>query len=237
VLVTGASKGIGAAIALRLAAEGYPVVVHYGSDQAGASAIVDAIVRAGGKARMLGFDVRDRAAIEASLIPDLEAHGAFWGIVLNAGISRDAAFPALEPEDWDSVLRTNLDGFYNVLRPLIMPLVRRRDGGRIIAISSVAGLVGNRGQVNYSAAKAGVIGASKALALELAKRDITVNCVAPGWIDNLDHSSEDRKRISESIPVRRLGRVEEVAALVVYLMSDAAAYVTRQVISIDGGLS
>ena len=236
VLVTGASKGIGAAIALRLAAEGYPVVVHYGSDQAGASAIVDAIVRAGGKARMLGFDVRDRAAIEASLIPDLEAHGAFWGIVLNAGISRDAAFPTLEPEDWDSVLRTNLDGFYNVLRPLIMPLVRRRDGGRIIAISSVAGLVGNRGQVNYSAAKAGVIGASKALAIELGKRRITVNCVAPGIIETAMTENLPLDEILAMIPLRRVGTTGEVAATVAFLMSTEAGYITRQVISVNGGL-
>lgn len=236
VLVTGASKGIGAAIATRLAAEGYPVVVHYGTDQAGAGAVVDAISRAGGKARMLGFDVRDRAAIQMSLIPDVEANGAFWGIVLNAGISRDNAFPALEPEDWDSVLRTNLDGFYNVLRPLIMPLVRRRDGGRIIAISSVAGLVGNRGQVNYSAAKAGIIGASKALAVELGKRRITVNCVAPGIIETAMTEGLPLDEMLAMIPLRRVGTTGEVAATVAFLMSTEAGYITRQVISVNGGL-
>ena len=236
VLVTGASKGIGAAIATRLAAESYPVVVHYGSDLAGASAVVAAISRAGGSARMLGFDVRDRAAIQTSLVADVEANGAFWGIVLNAGITRDNAFPALEPEDWDSVLRTNLDGFYNVLRPLIMPLVRRRDGGRIIAISSVAGLVGNRGQVNYSAAKAGIIGASKALAVELGKRRITVNCVAPGIIDTAMTEGLPVDEILAMIPLRRVGTTGEVAATVAFLMSTEAGYITRQVISVNGGL-
>ena len=203
VLVTGASKGIGAAIAIRLGALGYPVVVHYGRDEAGASATVDAIESAGGEARMLGFDVRDRAAIAATLGADIEAHGACWGIVLNAGITRDNAFPALAADDWDSVVRTNLDGFYNVLHPLIMPLVRRRDGGRIIAISSVAGLIGNRGQVNYSAAKAGLIGATKALAVELGKRRITVNCVAPGLIDTAMTEDLPLDEILAMIPLRR----------------------------------
>jgi 3-oxoacyl-[acyl-carrier protein] reductase len=185
---------------------------------------------------MLGFDVRDRAAIQTSLVADVEANGAFWGIVLNAGITRDNAFPALEPEDWDSVLRTNLDGFYNVLRPLIMPLVRRRDGGRIIAISSVAGLVGNRGQVNYSAAKAGIIGASKALAVELGKRGITVNCVAPGIIDTAMTEGLPLDQILAMIPLRRAGTTGEVAATVAFLMSTEAGYITRQVISVNGGL-
>jgi 3-oxoacyl-[acyl-carrier protein] reductase len=236
VLVTGASKGIGAAIATRLAADGYPVVVHYGRDEAAASAIVEAIVSAGGSARMLGFDVRDRAAIEISLGAEVEANGAFWGIVLNAGITRDNAFPALGGEDWDSVLRTNLDGFYNVLHPLIMPMVRRRDGGRIVAISSVAGLVGNRGQVNYSAAKAGIIGASKALAIELGKRRITVNCVAPGIIDTAMTEGLPLDEILAMIPLRRMGTTAEVAATVAFLMSPEAGYITRQVISVNGGL-
>jgi 3-oxoacyl-[acyl-carrier protein] reductase len=236
VLVTGASKGIGAAIATRLGAEGYPIVVHYGRDEAGADATVAAIEGAGGSARKLGFDVRDRAAIAAALAADVEQNGAFWGVVLNAGITRDNAFPALTGEDWDSVLRTSLDGFYNVLHPLIMPMVRRRDGGRIIAISSVAGLIGNRGQVNYSAAKAGLIGATKALAVELGKRRITVNCVAPGVIDTAMTQDLPLDEILAMIPLRRVGTTGEVAATVAFLMSAEAGYITRQVIAVNGGL-
>jgi 3-oxoacyl-[acyl-carrier protein] reductase len=237
VLVTGASKGIGAAIATRLGAEGYPVVVHYGRDEAGARAVVAAIEDGGGRARTLGFDVRDRAAIATALASDVERNGACWGVVINAGITRDNAFPALDGDDWDSVLRTNLDGFYNVLHPLIMPMVRRRDGGRIIAISSVAGLVGNRGQVNYSAAKAGLIGAAKALAVELGKRRITVNCVAPGIIETAMTADLPLDEILPMIPLRRAGTTAEVAATVAFLMSDEAGYITRQVISVNGGLA
>jgi 3-oxoacyl-[acyl-carrier protein] reductase len=236
VLVTGASKGIGAAIATRLGAQGHPMVVHYGRDEAGARAVVAAIESAGGSARMLGFDVRDRAAVAAALAADVEQHGACWGVVLNAGITRDNAFPALTDEDWDSVLRTNLDGFYNVLHPLVMPMVRRRDGGRIVAISSVAGLVGNRGQVNYSAAKAGLIGATKALAVELGKRRITVNCVAPGIIETGMTEGLPLDEILPMIPLRRAGTTSEVAATVAFLMSPEAGYITRQVISVNGGL-
>jgi 3-oxoacyl-[acyl-carrier protein] reductase len=236
VLVTGASKGIGAAIATRLGTEGYPVVVHYGRDEAGARAVVDAIEGAGGRARMLGFVVRDRATIATALGADVERNGAYWGVVLNAGITRDNAFPAMEGEDWDSVLRTNLDGFYNVLHPVIMPMVRRRDGGRIVAISSVAGLVGNRGQVNYSAAKAGLIGAAKALAVELGKRRITVNCVAPGIIETAMTQDLPLDEILALIPLRRVGTTAEVAPTVAFLMSPEAGYITRQVISVNGGL-
>lgn len=235
-LVTGASKGIGAAIAMRLAADGYPVAVHYGRDQAGARTVVDGIRSAGGSARVLGFDVRDREATRAALAADLQTNEAFWGVVLNAGIARDNAFPALADEDWDGVLRVNLDGFYNVLQPLIMPMVRRRDGGRIVAMSSVAGLIGNRGQVNYSAAKAGIIGASKALAVELAKRRITVNCVAPGVIDTAMTEGLPLDQMLEMIPLRRIGTAGEVAGTVAFLMSKDAAYITRQVISVNGGL-
>jgi 3-oxoacyl-[acyl-carrier protein] reductase len=237
VLVTGAGKGIGAAIAIALGREGFTVVVHYRSSAAGAERTADAIRAAGGECRLICFDVADRPACRAAIEGDIAAHGAYYGVVNNAGLHRDNAFPLLSDRDWDEVIRTDLDGFYNVLQPCVMPMIRARRGGRIVTMSSAAGVLGNRGQVNYSAAKAGVIGASKALALELAKRGITVNCVAPGWIDNLELPSDEQKRISRSIPVRRLGRVEEVAALVVYLTSDAAAYVTRQVISIDGGLS
>ncbi len=237
VLVTGASKGIGAAIALMLGRQGYEIVVHYFSDEAGAERTAAEIRAGGGACRLIGFDVRDRAACRAALAADIAAHGAYYGVVNNAGVHRDNAFPLLTDEDWDEVIRTDLDGFFNVLQPCVMPMIQAQQGGRIVTISSVSGVLGNRGQVNYSAAKSGIIGATKALALELAKRDITVNCVAPGLIDNVTMAEDDKERILELIPVRRLGTTAEVAALVAYLMSDLAAYVTRQVISIDGGLS
>ncbi|MDZ4777190.1 MAG: 3-ketoacyl-ACP reductase FabG2 [Alphaproteobacteria bacterium] len=235
VLVTGASKGIGRAVALRLGREGYPVTVHYGGDRAGAEATVREIEAAKGKAFVIGFDTTDRAKTAAALEAHLAAHGPFWGVVQNAGVARDRAFPAIEGEDWDIVLRTNLDGFYNVLHPLIMPMIRRRDGGRVVAMSSVSGVMGNRGQVNYSASKAGVIGAAKALAVELASRKITVNCVAPGLIETA--MTEDvREEVLAAIPMKRVGQVDEVSGLVAFLMTDEAAYITRQVIGVNGGL-
>jgi 3-oxoacyl-[acyl-carrier protein] reductase len=235
ILVTGASKGIGRAVALRLGHEGYPVTVHYGGDRAGAEATAREIEAAEGKATVIGFDTTDRAETAAALEAHLAAHGPFWGVVQNAGVARDRAFPAIEGEDWDIVLRTNLDGFYNVLHPLIMPMIRRRDGGRVVAMSSVSGVMGNRGQVNYSASKAGVIGAAKALAVELASRKITVNCVAPGLIETA--MTEDvRDEVLAAIPMKRVGQVDEVAGLVAFLMTDEAAYITRQVIGVNGGL-
>ena len=186
---------------------------------------------------MLQFDVRDRAACRTQLDADVDAHGAYYGIVLCAGVTRDAAFPALTDEDWDIVLETGLDGFYNVVHPLTMPMVRARKGGRIVTIASVSGVMGNRGQVNYSAAKAGLIGATKALAVELASRKITVNCVAPGLIetDMLAHM-EHVDQALQAVPMQRVGQPAEVAAVVGFLMSDAASYVTRQVIGVNGGM-
>jgi len=236
VLITGSSRGIGRAIALRLAREGYDIVLHCRSRIDEAEAAQAEIAALGRSVRILQFDVADRAAASAALLADVEAHGCYYGVVCNAGIARDGAFPALSGEDWDAVIHTNLDAFYNVLQPLTMPLVRRRKPGRIVTLASVSGLMGNRGQVNYSAAKAGIIGASKALAVELASRGITVNCVAPGLIQT---DMVDERVVEEAlklIPAGRVGRVEEVAALVAFLMGEEAAYITRQVISVNGGM-
>lgn len=236
VLVTGASKGIGRAIALKLAADGFAVVVHYHGDQQGAQATLNDIVAQGGSGRLIQFDIGDREQCRERLETDIEQHGAYYGVVCNAGIVRDGAFPALTDGEWDDVIHTNLDGFYNLLKPCIMPMIGLRRGGRIVTLSSVSGIMGNRGQVNYSASKAGLIGATKALALELAKRRITVNCVAPGLIDTGMVSPEVESEALKMIPLKRMGQADEVAGLVSYLMSDIAGYVTRQVISINGGL-
>ena len=236
VLVTGSSRGIGRAIALRLARDGFDVVVHCRSRIDEAQAVADAITALGRQARVLQFDVADRDAAAAALLADIEAHGCYYGVVCNAGIARDNAFPAMPGEDWDAVIHTNLDACYNVLHPLTMPLVRRRKPGRVVTLSSVSGLAGNRGQVNYSAAKAGIIGATKALAVELASRQITVNCVAPGLIETDMISAELLDEALKIIPARRAGRPEEVAAVVAFLMGEDAAYITRQVISVNGGM-
>lgn len=223
VLVTGSSRGIGKAIADFLKKEGYDVVTHS--------------VRSGGTD--LQFDIADREAVKAALESDIEKNGPYYGVVLNAGVNSDNAFPAMTDEDWDKVIRTDLDGFYNVLKPCVMPMVMGRVKGRIVALSSVSGVVGNRGQVNYSAAKAGIIGAVKALAVELAKRGITVNAIAPGVIETemvetmVPEAVEEAKK---AIPMRRFGSCDEIASLVGYLLSPGAAYLTRQVISVNGGM-
>ncbi len=236
VLVTGSSRGIGAAIARRLARDGFNIVVHCRSERSAAEALAAQLRAAQVATRVLQFDVADRAAAQAALAADVEAHGAYYGVVCNAGIARDGAFPALSADDWDSVLATNLDGFYNVLQPLVMPMIRRRKPGRIVTLSSVSGVIGNRGQVNYSAAKAGIIGATKALAVELASRAITVNCVAPGLIRTAMSADAPVEEALKMIPAQRIGEPEEVAAVVAFLLTDAAAYVTRQVIGVNGGL-
>ncbi len=237
VLVTGSSRGIGKAIALRLARDGYEVVLHCRQRLVEAERVREEILQSGGASeRILQFDLADRNAAREALEGDIEAHGAYYGVVCNAGLACDNAFPALSGEDWDRVLRGNLDGFYNVLNPLVMPMIQRRKPGRIVTLSSVSGLIGNRGQVNYSAAKAGIIGATKALAVELAKRKITVNCVAPGLIETDMLENLPLEEIIRSIPARRLGTPQEVAALVAFLMSEEAGYITRQVISVNGGI-
>lgn len=237
ILVTGSSRGIGRAIAERLAASGYQVIVHCRGNRAAAQEVCAGIVAANGRTpRLLCFDTSDRAACNEVITADIAAHGAYYGIVCNAGIARDGAFPALSDEDWDAVLRTNLDGFYNVLHPAVMPMIRRRAPGRIVTLSSVSGVMGNRGQVNYSAAKAGIIGATKALAVELASRRITVNCVAPGLIRTDMMSDAPVDEVLKAIPAGRVGEPGEVAAVVNFLMSDDAAYITRQVIGVNGGM-
>lgn len=236
VLVTGSSRGIGRATALELAGQGFDVVVHCRGEREGAEATAAEVVARGRNARVLQFDVADREASRAALERDIANHGAYYGLVCNAGVTRDAAFPMLSGADWDEVLHTNLDGFYNVVHPLLMPMIRRRQPGRIVVLSSVAGQMGNRGQVNYSAAKAGLIGAAKALALELAKRQITVNCVAPGLIETDMTGALPMDEIRKLIPARRVGRPEEVAATVAFLMGPEAGYITRQVIAVNGGL-
>ncbi|PIQ42506.1 MAG: 3-oxoacyl-ACP reductase FabG [Gammaproteobacteria bacterium CG11_big_fil_rev_8_21_14_0_20_46_22] len=237
VLVTGASKGIGQAAAIRLAQSGFHITVHYHRDEAGAMATVEAITQHGGKADTVSFDIGNAAQTRVAIEQLIEQHGAFYGVVSNAGICKDEVFPSLTENDWTRVVHTNLDSFYNVIHPCVMPMIQSRHGGRIITLSSVSGLVGNRGQVNYSAAKAGIIGATKALAVELAKRKITVNCVAPGLIDTAMVEGAHIDEILKHIPARRMGKPEEVANVINFLMSDEAAYITRQVISINGGLA
>ncbi|KCX89779.1 short chain dehydrogenase family protein [Acinetobacter baumannii 15827] len=233
ILVTGSSRGIGKAIALQLAKAGFDVTVHARSRQAEAEQVVQEIQALGQNSHYLMFDVNERQTVQQILEQDVEQHGGFYGVVLNAGLTHDAA---LTDQDWDEVISTSLDGFYNVLKPLIMPMIHLRKGGRIVTLSSVSGIMGNRGQVNYSAAKAGLIGATKALALELAKRKITVNCVAPGLIETEMVTDEVKEHALKMIPLQRMGQVDEVASVVKFLCSDEASYVTRQVISVNGGL-
>lgn len=236
ILVTGASRGIGKAIALELAKQGFDIAVHFHSNKSAADEVCNSIRELGVNVQQLQFDIADTQLSREVLENDVTENGAFYGVVCNAGIAKDTAFPAMEDAQWSDVIHTNLDGFYNVLKPLVMPMIRLRNGGRIVTISSVSGLIGNRGQVNYSAAKAGIIGATKALAIELAKRKITVNCVAPGVIETDMIEGIFADEAKKMIPMGSFGKPEDIAATVSFLMSENANYITRQVISVNGGM-
>ena len=236
VLVTGAVRGIGRAIALRLASDGYNVVLNCrpGREEA-AELLAEEIRNNGGSCSILPFDISSREGTRMAIEGYLADNPVFWGVVLNAGICRDNVFAAMTGENWDDVMHTNLDGFFNVLSPIMLPLCRKRRG-RIVAVSSVSGIIGNRGQVNYSASKAGIIGASKALAAELASRSITVNVIAPGIIETDMIEGIPVEEMLKAVPMKRLGKPEEIAALASFLLSEDAGYITRQVISVNGGL-
>ncbi len=236
VLITGSSKGLGRAIALEAAKAGFDISVHYNRDRAGAEETVQMAKEYNVRTWILGFDVCNRKECREILEQDVQENGPYYGVVCNAGVVADNAFPSISPEDWDKVVHTNLDGFYNVLHPLVMPMVRAKKGGRIITLSSVSGIMGNRGQVNYSASKAGIIGATKALAVELGKRNITVNCIAPGVIESDMTKDLPWEHVKDTIPLRRPGQAGEVGALAAFLLSDGAAYISRQVISVNGGM-
>ncbi len=236
ILITGSSRGIGRETALYLAKNGYDIVLHCNSNIQKAEEVLAEVKELGANGRILQFNIKDREECKKVLERDIEENGIYYGVVLNAGIARDNVFPILEEDEWDDVINTNLGGFYNVLKPIVMPMIEKRIKGRIVAMSSVSGLCGNRGQVNYSASKAGIIGAVKALSQELAKRGITVNAVAPGVIETDMIKDLPVDEVRKAIPMKRFGKAKEVASLVNYLISEDAAYITGQVISVNGGL-
>lgn len=236
VLITGSSRGIGKACAIYLAKNGFDIVLHCNKNISKAEEVLAEIKEIGVNGRILQFDIKDRNSCREAISSDIATHGCYYGTVLNAGIAKDNVFPIMEDEEWDDVINTNLGGFYNILKPIVMAMIEERIKGRIVAMSSISGLRGNRGQVNYSASKAGIIGAVKALSLELAKRKITVNAIAPGIIDTDMIQDIPQDEVKKLIPMKRFGKPEEVASLVNYLMSEDAGYITGQVISVNGGL-
>ncbi len=233
VLITGSSRGIGRAAAILLAQNGYDIVLHCNKNIDKAKEVQKEI---GQNSRILQFDISNREETKRVLLDDIEKNGVYYGIVLNAGIAQDNVLPAMEDSEWDNVINTNLGGFYNVIKPLIMPIIQSKKKNRIIALSSISGITGNRGQMNYSASKAGIIGAVKALSLEVAKRGITVNCVAPGVIESDMTVDLPKEQVINMIPMKRFGKPEEVAAVINFLMSEGASYITGQVISVNGGM-
>lgn len=233
ILITGSSRGIGKATAKLLAKQGYRIVLHCNKNIDKAKSVQEEI---GENSRILQFDISNREQTKEILTKDIAENGVYFGLVLNAGITKDNVFPAMEDNEWDSVINTNLNGFYNVVKPLILPMIQSRQKGRIVTLSSVSGLSGNRGQVNYSASKAGIIGATKALSLEVAKRGITVNCVAPGVIESDMTEDLPKDKVLDIIPMKRFGTAEEVANVIEFLVSEKASYITGQVISVNGGL-
>ena len=238
ILITGSSRGIGAQTALYIAKNNpdTEIVLHCNSNPAKAQDVKKEIEAFGCSAGVLQFDVKNRVQCREIIENDIKQNGAYYGVVLNAGIAKDNVFPVMEDDEWDDVLNTNLGGFYNILKPVVMSMIENRVKGRIVTMSSISGLAGNRGQVNYSASKAGIIGATKALSLELAKRGITVNCVAPGVIDTDMVEGIPVDEVKKMIPMKRLGTAKEVASLVNYLMSEDSSYITGQVISVNGGM-
>ena len=234
VLITGSSRGIGKAAAILLAQNGYNIVLHCNKNIDKAKEVQKEI---GQNSRILQFDISNREETKKVLLDDIEKNGVYYGIVLNAGIAKDNVLPAMEDNEWDDVINTNLNGFYNVIKPIIMPIIQSKKKNRIIALSSVSGITGNRGQMNYSASKAGIIGAVKALSLEVAKRGITVNCVAPGVIESDMTIDLPKEQVINMIPMKRFGKPEEVAAVINFLMSESASYITGQVISVNGGMA
>ncbi len=235
VLITGSSRGIGKETAIYLAKSGFDIVLHCNKNMQKAMEVQKIVENIGRKVRILQFDVSNREQTKKVLLKDIDENGIYYGVVVNAGITADNSFPAMEDEEWDKVINTNLNGFYNTLRPLILPMIQNRKG-RIVALSSISGLEGNRGQINYSASKAGIIGAVKSLSKEVAKRNITVNCVAPGVIESDMTRDVPFEMIKDAIPMKRMGTPKEVASLINYLFSDDASYITGQVISVNGGM-